>query len=179
MDNEKGSLRKELLSLRRSIESESLTLKMLEKYPAFLESETVFCYISAHGEVETHRLIEELLKEKTVVVPYCVDNDGNMIASQIRSMEDLREGSFGIPEPVLPKEFPKEEIDFVIVPGVAFDKDGYRLGYGKGYYDRFLCDISPYKLGVCQKEFYIEKLPHGEYDIKMDNVIVIEKTTRD
>lgn len=176
MDNEKSTLRRELLSRRKSAKCKSISIKMLEKYPEFLEAETVFCYISAHGEVDTYGLIEDLLKVKTVVVPYCTDREGNMIASPIESMSDLQEGAFGIPEPISPKEFPKGKIDFVIVPGVAFDKDGYRLGYGKGYYDRFLSDISPYRLGICQEGFYLEKLPHGEHDIKMNDVLVIDKT---
>ena len=179
MDNEKTTLRKELLSLRKSGKCGSVSIEMLKNYPEFLNAKTVFCYISAHGEVETHSLIEELLKEKTVAVPYCVDSNGHMIASKITSLDELKDGKFGIPEPILPKEFPKTEIDFVIVPGVAFDKDGYRLGYGKGYYDRFLCDISPYKLGVCREEFYLEKLPHGQHDIKMDNILVIKKTPKE
>ena len=176
MDNRKKALRKEFLSLRNQITPEKVTVGMLKKYPEFINAQTVFCYISAHGEVDTYSLIEELLKEKNVVVPYCIDTDGNMIASPIKSTADLKEGKFRIPEPISPVEFPKNEIDFVIVPGVAFDKNGYRLGYGKGYYDRFLKDISPYKLGVCQKEFFAENLPHDKHDIKMNNILIVEKS---
>ena len=172
MHNTKSALRKELLALRRADISESLCIDDLKKYEEFPRAEVVFCYVSAHGEIETQGLITELLKEKEVVVPYCTDSDGNMICSQIKSMEELKDGRFGIPEPVTPVEFPKQKIDFVIVPGVAFDKEGFRLGYGKGYYDRFLSDINPFKLGVCGKKFYMEKLPHGRYDIKMDDVLV-------
>ena len=175
MDNIKKALRKEFLALRKNIVAEKINIEALEKYPEFSAAKTVFCYISAHGEVDTYELIDKLLETKTVVVPYCVDKEGDMIASEITSLKDLKDGKFGIPEPIFPKEFPKTEIDFAIVPGVAFDKDGYRLGYGKGYYDRFLNGISPFKLGVCQKEFLAETLPHDEYDIKMDHVLVIEK----
>ena len=173
MDNKKKALRKELLSLRKSIIPKALSMKMLEKYPEFLESRTVFCYISAHGEVDTYVLIQELLEHKKVLVPYCINEEGDMIACPINSLEDLKEGRFKIPEPKSPVEFPKEKVDFVIVPGVAFDKNGYRLGYGKGYYDRFLEGITPFKLGVCQREFFFEEIPHGKFDIKMDDVIVI------
>lgn len=172
MPNTKSALRKELLSLRRADISESLCIEDLRRYEEFSRAKVVFCYVSAHGEVKTDKLINQLLKEKEVVVPYCIDSDGNMICSPIKSAEDLRVGRFGIPEPVNPVEFPKEKIDFVIVPGVAFDKEGFRLGYGKGYYDRFLSDINPFKLGVCGKKFYMEKLPHDIYDIKMDDVLV-------
>ena len=173
MDNKKKALRKELLSLRKSIIPKALSMKLLEKYPEFLESRTVFCYISAHGEVATYGIIQELLKDKKVLVPYCINEDGDMIACTIDSLEDIKEGRFKIPEPKSPVEFPKERVDFVIVPGVAFDKNGYRLGYGKGYYDRFLEGITPFKLGVCQREFFLEDVPHGKFDVRMDNVLVI------
>lgn len=173
MDNKKKALRKELLSLRKSIIPQALSIEMLEKYPEFLKAKAVFCYVSAHGEVDTYGVIQELLKYKKVLVPYCINEEGDMIACPMNSLEDLKEGKFKIPEPKFPEEFPKEKIDFVIVPGVAFDKNGYRLGYGKGYYDRFLEGITPFKLGVCQKEFFLEDVPHGKFDVKMDDILVI------
>ena len=171
MTEQKSTLRKELLSLRKSLPPSFLTCQDLLTYKEFLNSRTVFCYVSAHGEVGTHTLIKELLKEKDVVVPYCIDNDGNMIAVKITSFDDLTDGHFNILEPKKAVPFDKEKIDFAIVPGISFDKDGYRLGYGKGYYDRFLSDINPFKLGVCKKELFKEKLPHNEYDNKMNIVI--------
>jgi len=173
MDNQKMVLRKELLSLRKTIVPQKLDIKMLEQYPAFLKAKTVFCYVSAHGEVDTYGLIENLLKNKKVLVPYCINEEGDMIACPINSLAELKDGKFNIPEPISPTEFSREEIDFVIVPGVAFDKNCYRLGYGKGYYDRFLGGISPFKLGVCQREFFIDNVPHGKFDIKMDEILVI------
>lgn len=173
MVNEKSSLRKELLSLRNKTDEKELFLSHLEDFAEFKNAKTVFCYVSAGSEVVTLSLICELLKKKSVVVPYCTDKKGNMIAVEIKSSDELREGLFGIPEPINPKEFPKEEIDFVIVPGISFDKSGYRLGYGKGYYDRFLSDINPFKLGVCKKELFVEKLPHDEFDVKMNKVLAL------
>lgn len=173
MLDEKKILRKELLSLRNTSPEKELSLSHLEESAEFNKANTVFCYVSAGSEVSTITLIGELLKTKRVTVPYCTDKEGNMIAVEINSTGGLKEGLFGIAEPINPIEFPKEKIDFVIVPGIAFDKDGYRLGYGKGYYDRFLSDINPYKLGICKKELFVEKLPHDEFDIKMDEVIVI------
>ena len=132
MDNKKAALRSELLKLRRVASCINLEISHLSGYDEFRKAKVIFCYISAHGEVETRNLISKLLKEKTVVVPYCTDKEGNMICVKINSSDDLKDGMFGIPEPKNPVEFSKEEIDFVIVPGVAFDKNGYRLGYGNG-----------------------------------------------
>lgn len=172
MVNLKETLRKELLARRKASSFCELSVSELRACPEFARAETVFCYASAHGEVGTKKLIEEILEEKQVVVPYCIDKKGSMICVKINSLDDLEEGSFGIPEPKIPIEFPKEKIDFAIVPGIAFDRGGYRLGYGKGYYDRFLQDIKPYKLGVCQEEFLRDTLPHSEYDVKMDKVLI-------
>lgn len=173
MDNNKTALRRELLSLRKAVSRKKLDISHLSHYPEFVQSKVVFCYVSAHGEVDTRELLEELLKSKTVVVPFCTDGVGNMICVKIDSPDDLTEGHFGILEPKNPVPFPKEQIDFAVVPGIAFDKDGYRLGYGKGYYDRFLADITPFKLGVCPREFFVSSLPRDEYDVKMNDVIII------
>lgn len=173
MPQNKKDLRKEFLSLRKSFPTLSLTKEMLLPFDTFSRGKVIFCYLSFNCEVETRFLIENLLKEKIVVVPYCTDLCGNMICVKIDSLSDLKEGHFGIAEPKNPIEFPKEKIDFAVVPGIAFDKEGYRLGYGKGYYDRFLKDISPYKLGVCRKDFYVEHLPHDEYDVKMDSILAL------
>ncbi len=170
----KAVLRREFLSLRKTADLVDLRLEDLENYPEFIKAKTVFCYVSAKGEVGTHTLIKELLKEKEVVVPKCIDKEGNMIGVKITSFNELREGFFGILEPENWVEFPKGRIDFAIVPAIAFDEEGYRLGYGKGYYDRFLSDINPYKLGVCAKDFYLPSLPHDELDVKMDSVLVIK-----
>ena len=173
MADSKAQLRKELLPRRKCALPAALDISILNAYPEFVSCKTVFCYVSAHGEIETHQLISQLLKEKCVVVPYCTDKCGNMICVRITSPDDLTEGKFGIPEPKNPAQFPKSEIDFAIVPCIASDKEGYRLGYGKGYYDRFLSDIAPFKIGVCHKEFFFDSLPHDTLDVKMDKIIKI------
>ncbi len=173
MVNEKSELRKKFLSLRGTLPVKELCLSHLEDFAEFKNAETVFCYVSAGSEVRTLNLIGEMFTSKRVVVPFCTDKCGNMIAVEIKSLDELKDGLFGIPEPINTQEFSKNEIDFAIVPAVAFDKEGYRLGYGKGYYDRFLSDITPYKLGVCAEELLVEKLPHDEFDVKMDSVITI------
>ncbi len=173
MSTEKAVLRKELLSLRKTLPSVQLTVDKLNLYREYRDAKAVFCYVSAHGEVDTIELLSDIAKEKILTVPYCIDNNGNMICVKINGLSDLCEGRFGILEPKFHEPFPKEEIDFAIVPGIAFSCDGYRLGYGKGYYDRFLSNICPFKLGICKKELFFKELPHNELDIKMDYVQTI------
>lgn len=173
MAENKAVLRTKLLSMRKTAQFVNVKLEALENYPEFINARTVFCYVSATGEAGTHDLIRNLLTEKEVVVPRCIDKEGNMIGVKINSFDELKEGFFGILEPETSVEFPKDRIDFAIVPALAFDREGYRLGYGKGYYDRFLSDICPFKLGVCAKEFYLKSIPHDEFDVRMDSVLVL------
>lgn len=173
MAENKAVLRRKILSMRKTAQFVNLKVENLENYPEFIKGKTIFCYVSSKGEAGTHDLIRTLLGKKEVVVPKCIDKEGNMICVKINSFDELKEGFFGILEPENSVEFPKDRIDFAIVPALAFDKEFYRLGYGKGYYDRFLSDICPFKLGVCAKEFYLESLPHDEFDVKMDSILVL------
>ena len=173
MAKDKAVLRKELLSIRKTARFVNLKLEDLMDYPEFISAKTIFCYVSSKGEAGTHDLIRTLLSKKEVIVPKCIDKEGNMIGVKINSFEELKEGFFGILEPENSLEFPKDRIDFAIVPALAFACEGYRLGYGKGYYDRFLSDINPFKLGVCAKEFYLPSVPHDDYDVKMDSILVL------
>ncbi len=173
MKKQKAELRKKFLAVRKNLTASSLSYDMLTEYEEFRNAQTVFCYVSSPYEICTHDLLWQITREKTLTVPYCTDDNGNMIAVKITDLTDLSEGRFGISEPKCPVCFPKENIDFVIVPGIAFSHDMYRLGYGKGYYDRFLSDISPFRLGVCKKELFINSLPHDAYDVKMDKILVL------
>ena len=165
----KNDFRKKCSDIRKGLNKINMDEEILS-LKEFKESETVFIYISFKDEVETHNLIKTALKEKRVVVPYCVDNNGHMIACEIESFSDLVPGSFGILEPKNPKEF-EGKIDFALVPGLGFSESGYRIGYGKGYYDRFLNGKSIYKVGICHKELFFDEIPHDDFDIKLDKII--------
>ena len=109
----------------------------------FDRASTIAFYVSIarEGEVYTIPMIEaSLLLGKSICVPKVVENSG-LKFFEIRSMKALNKGSFGILEPARGSEILPKAIDLVIVPGVAFDKSGNRLGLGKGYYDRFLSKL--------------------------------------
>ena len=116
-----------------------------------------------------------MIKEdnKKIALPYCTDKDGNMSFYYINSFDDLITGSFGIREPDITKckiAVPDDNT-LIIVPGLSFDRFGYRLGYGKGYYDKFLSKHKIKTIGLCYKECLVEKIDTDKFDYKIDEVI--------
>ena len=142
--------------------------------PEMKAAKTVALYCSLPGEVDTDLLIDELLKEgKEICVPLV--RGKQMLFIRIRSREDLTaKGSFGIREPlfeetsvVLP-----EMIDLAVFPGLAFDREGRRLGYGGGYYDRAFAHASGVpKIAVCFSCQIFDQIPTEEYDLKVDKIV--------
>lgn len=142
----KMQLRKRVLKIRKSLDESQRKEKNerikdeILSLPVYLTSRTVMVYLDYRDEVETTELIREMLKAgKRIAIPYCKDD--RMIPCEIFNVDqDVHPGMFGIREPSTDtlKPVSPEEIDLVLAPGVAFDKEGHRIGYGKGFYDRFL-----------------------------------------
>jgi len=134
-------------------------------------------YVSLPDEVETNAIIDQLLKRgKTVSIPKVVSK-GVLKLYEIHSFDDVITGAFGILEPdVSCTHIEKTDVDIFIVPGIAFDREGNRLGRGMGYYDRLLEGLSAYKIGLAYASQIISGLPHNEYDIPMDTVITERET---
>ncbi len=177
----KSGLRKRYIELRKNFVSEEerqalsrvITEKVLE-LDALKRAEHVFCYSAYAGEVETDLLIDSLLElGKKVYLPLCDKETNTMSAREIASRAELKLGAYGILEPSGEEILP-EEIDFIIVPMVAFDRNRTRLGYGGGYYDRYLPNTNAVKCGIAFSVQEAESLPRGEYDIPLD-MIVTEK----
>lgn len=180
---EKNSIRKEISGQligqtvhERERKSEVIRQKLLsERF--FRDAHVVMFYVSAPEEVDTHRMIDEALKSgKRVVVPYCVKQTRDIIASELRDpASELESGVYGIYQPKKSalREIPLGEIDLVIVPGVAFDQKNGRLGRGKGYYDRFLKKLDPRTLtvGICFDFQYVNTLPSESHDSPVHKVI--------
>lgn len=138
------------------------------------DKKTVFIFISKDDEVETRSIINELLElGKIVVVPVTETRKSTMRISRLVSLEDVAVGAYGIYEPIKENKFPKENIDIFLVPGVMFNKVGNRKGRGKGYFDRFLCDVKGKKpiIGLCYKDQIVEKLTPNSWDVSADTVI--------
>ncbi len=138
----------------------------------FLRAGTVFCYVSVGGEVETRNLIALALQSgKRVCVPLC-EGKGVMSARYIRDLSELREGSYGIPEP--PADSPlagPDEIDLALIPCSACDVRRNRLGKGAGFYDRYLEKSRAFRMGLCPRAMVTARLPKGEHDVPLDAVV--------
>lgn len=137
----------------------------------------IFTYVSKELEVNTTEMIQTMLGQgKKVMVPRCVPNTRQMEFYRITHLDQLEKGSFGVLEPRT--DSCEQVSDFsrgiCIVPGLAFDREGYRLGYGKGYYDRFLSKFGGITVGICYADGVGYLLPHGYYDRPM-HILITEK----
>jgi len=114
-----------------------------------------------------------LLARKIVGLPRFSSSSKTYLAARIQNLErDLRPGQLGIREPTSAcAEFPLKEFDLVLVPGVAFDLEGHRLGRGKGYYDRMLADVAGVKCGVAFDEQVVAAVPVGPSDVHLDAIL--------
>lgn len=135
----KSEIRKEKIEKRKSIENrqqkDKKITEILTESDFYKKSQTIMVYMSYNGEVSTDELIEIMLKDgKNLCAPVCIDKE-TMIAKSFSKTSELSKGMYGIKEPQGEKV---SVIDLVIVPGVAFNEYNHRIGYGAGYYDRFL-----------------------------------------
>jgi 5-formyltetrahydrofolate cyclo-ligase len=137
-------------------------------------SHTILLYNALPDEVPTQALMDQLIAQGKIVLLPCVINDTDMELRRYTGPQDLQPGSYGIQEPTGELFTDYDTIDVAIVPGMAFDAEGHRLGRGKGYYDRFLSRVPHlYKIGLCFSWQLVDHVPCDEHDIKMDEVIRI------
>lgn len=146
----------------------------------YKRAEVLFAFISKDIEVDTTAIIADAFSSgKRVAVPRC-NEDTTITFYYISSYDDLEKGYYGLLEPDTERCVRAEEkdADMVLVPGLVYDREGFRLGFGKGYYDRFLTDYDGLTVGVCYSRCIEEKLPRGFYDRPI-KLVVTEKYTID
>ncbi|MBN2423156.1 5-formyltetrahydrofolate cyclo-ligase [Candidatus Woesearchaeota archaeon] len=177
----KKKLRKEYLQLRRGYKKENLDKKNkavkenLESLEEVIKSKNILFYISFENEVETHDLIKDALKQnKKVIVPYIEKKE--IYLSDLKDFNELEKGKFGILEPK--KKFIRKadihKVDLIIVPGVAFDKKGHRIGFGAAYYDKLLKKSKAIKIGLAYEFQIVDEIPKEAHDVAVD-IIISEK----
>lgn len=175
---EKRMLRRKYSALRAGIPPHERLEKSRQICESFLNTlaykhaDTVLLYYSINNEVNTHPLIEAILGDgKRVALPVCLENS-KMVFRYINSMDTLKKGLFSALEPDDDcEEFTPSPRTICVIPAIAFDRKGYRLGYGKGYYDRYLTDPSIVKIGFCYDALLVDSLPRGRFDLSCDLVI--------
>lgn len=174
----KSEIREHMKRLRRELSAEEISKKSAEitsvlfSLDEFSRADTVMVYISAFKEVDTRAIIERLDGEgRKIVVPISNTEDFTITPSYITGFDDMHRGAYGIWEPDEVNEAREEDIDLIIVPGIAFDERGNRCGFGKGYYDRLLSESNAVKIGLCYDFQIVSELETDEYDIPMDMVI--------
>ena len=157
--------------LRRLIRA-SHPLTKLSRHPRLAEARIVLLYSALPDEVPTLPLLNRLTTEgKTVLLPRVV-SDTDMELRRYTGPNDLEPGAFGIMEPTGELFTDYDLIDVAVVPGMAFDREGHRLGRGKGYYDRFLAQLPHiYKIGICFPFQLVDKVPADAHDMLMDEVV--------
>ena len=176
----KRAVRKEFLNKRSSLSKDFLDeagARIFERIVRLMEyqkANTVHVYASmnSRNEVDTFQLIEHALSnQKKVIVPV-MKSGGILEHSEINSVNELKENDWGVPEPGKIHPRNPENFDMVLVPMVAGDLNKNRMGYGKGYYDRFLAKVECSKIGLLfEAQISEEILPVGEYDVQMDKLV--------
>lgn len=146
----------------------------IEQLAEFINARTVLAYWSVPGEVYTQEFVRKWSEIKQILLP-SVDGE-TMLIKAFKSETPLIPGDlYGIPEPDGPVFTNYESIDFVIVPGIAFDLKNNRMGRGKAYYDRFLENLEVFRAGICFDFQLFDEIPADENDIRMDIVITEKK----
>lgn len=143
-------------------------------FPRYSEAQHIYLYISKAEEVDTSFLLRTALADgKTVFAPYCPPGGGDMQFYRITSPGELVRSSFGIWEPDPLRCDPAVDTPDAVclVPGLAFTRDGCRLGYGRGYYDRFLSSCDIFTVGLCYQECLTDCLPHTVQDQRVRYVV--------
>lgn len=177
----KSELRRKLKAKRAGLESkEQLNSAICERFinsDLYKNADTLLLYYAVAGEASTDKILVSALKDKKrVAYPVCIDGNGYMEFFFIENEDDLAEGMYKIKAPRQGcVKFTEKENAVCIVPGLSFDSKGYRLGYGKGYYDRFLESFKGESVGICYDAMLSEALPADSYDKKV-SYLITDKT---
>lgn len=173
-------LRNNITAEQKAKLDEALTNNFISN-EEYKSADVLFAFISKDIEVETKQIINHAFAQgKKVAVPKCITEERQMDFYYINSFDDLLKGAYDIMEPDESKCQLVEDFSsgVCMVPGLVYDREGYRLGFGKGYYDRFLTKFKGTTMGVCYSRCIEDVLPRGYYDKPID-LVITEKYTVD
>jgi len=176
----KKKIKGEILERRRShahgerVEKSAQIMKRLFELEEFKRAKTVLFYASKSDEVQTLGMIEEALAlGKRVAVPITIVEGRNLALGEIRSVKALAPGAFNVPEPVEYVPVNPNLVDLVVVPGVAFDERGDRIGHGMGYYDKLLgqMHMGAKFVGLAFELQIVDDVPEERHDIRVHKIV--------
>ncbi len=174
----KRELRKELKKRRKRLAEEykksadRQIFRHIISLPEYQNAETIFCYVGTEEEINTRPVLERILSDgKRLGVPRCIGK-GVMEVCMVSHLDQLKPGMYGILEPDEScTQIPPEEVDLAFVPCLSCSRDGRRLGYGGGYYDRYLTQTTCRKIALCQEKMLEDEIPVRGWDLRMDKVV--------
>jgi len=183
----KDVIRKQVLGIRNKLSEDEVTalseciFQNLRKNTFFTDAHNVMIYLDFKHEVKTDDIIEYCLGNgKKVYVPICIPETHEISISRITGLDQLQSGHFGIREP-FPENVRLSDsslVDLVLIPGVAFDASGNRIGFGAGYYDRFMKRLraDAVKAALAYSFQIVGQVPADEYDIPADYIVTENET---
>lgn len=177
---DKKTLRKKLKATLENIDNDKrreVTHKLLTQLihsDLWNQAQTVGVTVSGGFEWDTISIIEQGWKDgKTIVVPKCIPEIRQLDFYQIDNFEQLEDSFYNLrePNPLITTKVEKQDIDLLIVPGIGFDKRGFRIGFGGGYYDRFLANFPNKTVSICYSKQLIDKFPNEPYDMPVQTIL--------
>ncbi len=181
----KQALRQKIFTLRDAhepavkLEREDAIDEKITSLPEFQNAHTILLYSAVRGEVSLQNIKEKFISDKKLVLPKVIKDTKELKLYEIPNLEYLESGYAGILEP--PEHLPEiqpDEIDLAIIPGVAFDLKGNRLGFGQGFYDRLLKKIDCRTIAPAFEFQVTDELPAEDHDMPVDIVVTEERTIR-
>ena len=181
-NNDKSSLRRLWLGKRDNISADFVEIagkkiqKNLKKIDGYRTANTIACYYSIGSEVKTHNILQEILSDgKTLALPR-VEGE-NLVFCNVKKFGDLEKGEFGIMEPKQNCQ-PITEFDAILVPAIAMTREGQRLGYGRGFYDRFLADKESTTIALAYSKTILKNIPSSKNDVRIQWVVTEDEVIR-
>lgn len=141
---------------------------------AYKNAEQILLYASLEKEINTSEIFKKSIEDgRKCLFPKCTKLY-EMDFYYVSELNQLKKGIYNITEPISDELYVSRHFDVCVIPAFTYDASGYRLGYGKGYYDRFLSSFNGIKVGFCYNSFLEKALPRGKFDIKID-ILITEK----
>ena len=168
----KIKLRKLNISITELKKKSLLLSEMILNSNEYKKAKSIFCYISFEDEIDTFKILENSLNNNKILSVPVIKTNRGMISAIITSLDNLEKNKYGILEPINYQIIDKNDIDLAIVPGLGYNPLGYRIGYGRGYYDIFLKDFKGLSIGMVLKDFLIQGLVPEKFDIPVKKLFI-------